>query len=215
MHNFDTNETLFCEKFHQLGVKCNIVTQPITSTGSVLKETTGTIGKIFYGPDALPTTPQSNLRRVRRSSADKTSRIANYWDRTALAIQNESSRVERFGSTRLGVCVVCVYVCFAAAKMTAGRQLFSCYRPIAMLRLFCYVFAHEFLFNPHLDLEPDYIIRKPIFHRIQRCNLSREILSTFHTRVDSHTSRSSISTPFLHSIHPQTAPSPSTINTKS
>jgi len=32
------------------------------------------------------TSPQSNLRRVRRSSADKTNtRIANYWDRTALA----------------------------------------------------------------------------------------------------------------------------------
>jgi len=50
--------------------------------------------------------------------------------------------------------------------------------------LFCYVFAHEFLFNPQFDLEPDYIIRKGIRHRIQRCNLRREILSTFHTPVD-------------------------------
>jgi len=33
----------------------------------------------------------------------------------------------------------------------------------------------------HFDLEPDYIIRKLIWHRIQRC---REIMSTFHTRVD-------------------------------
>ena len=38
--------------------------------------------------------------------------------------------------------------------------------------------------QPHFDLEHDYIIRKPIWHRIQRCNLRREILSTFHTRVD-------------------------------
>ena len=52
---------------------------------------------------------------------------------------------------------------------------------VAMLRVLCYVFAHKFLFNLHFDLEPDYIIRKPIVHRIQR---RREILSTFHTRVD-------------------------------
>jgi len=31
-----------------------------------------------------------------------------------------------------------------------------------MLRLLCYVFVHKFLLNPHFDLEPDYIIRKPI-----------------------------------------------------
>jgi len=73
-------------------------------------------------------------------------------------------------------------VCCAAAKMTAGPRL-CCYR-LAVLRLFRYVFAHEFLFNPHFDLEPDYIIRKGIRHRIQRCNLHREILPTFHTGVD-------------------------------
>ena len=74
-------------------------------------------------------------------------------------------------------------VCCATAKMTAGPRL-CCYRRTAMLRLFCYMFAHEFLFNPHFDLEPDYIIRKGIRHRIQLCNLRKEILSTFHTRVD-------------------------------
>jgi len=51
-----------------------------------------------------------------------------------------------------------------------------------------------FRVNPHFDLEPDYIIRMPIIHRIQRCNLRREILSILHTRV---------STPFLHCIHPK------------
>jgi len=49
---------------------------------------------------------------------------------------------------------------------------------------FCCVFALRFLFNPHFDLEPDYIIRKPPLRRIQRYILRREILSTFHTRVD-------------------------------
>ena len=52
---------------------------------------------------------------------------------------------------------------------------------VAMLRVLCYVFAHKFLFNPHVDLEPDYIVRKPIIHIIQRYILHMEILSTFHT----------------------------------
>jgi len=50
--------------------------------------------------------------------------------------------------------------------------------------LFCCVFADEFCFNPQFDLEPEYIIRKPLLPRIQRYMLRREILSTFHTRVD-------------------------------
>ena len=66
---------------------------------------------------------------------------------------------------------------------------YSLHGPIAMLRLFCYVFAHEFFFNPQFDLEPDYIIRKGIRHRIQRYILCREILSTFLTRVDNRSVR--------------------------
>ena len=50
--------------------------------------------------------------------------------------------------------------------------------------LLAYVFADEFLFNPQFDLEPDYIIRKPLVHRIPRYILRMELLSTFHTRVD-------------------------------
>jgi len=53
-----------------------------------------------------------------------------------------------------------------------------------MLRLFGYVFAHEFLFNPHFDLEPDYIVRKGIRHRIQRYTVRTEILPIFHKRVN-------------------------------
>jgi len=56
-----------------------------------------------------------------------------------------------------------------------------CYRS---QHLFWYVFAHEFLFNPHFDLEPNYIIRKPHFHRILQYIPRREMLSTFHTRVE-------------------------------
>ena len=93
--------------------------------------------------------PQSNLRRACRSSADKTStRIANYRDRHSKRVE-PSKDSARLGSAYASYACI---VCFAAAKMTAGRQL-CCYRPIAMLRLFCYVFAHEFLFNPHFDLE--------------------------------------------------------------
>ena len=93
------------------------------------------------------------------------------------------SRAES-GSARLGdLAYASVCGCMLCrCKMTAGHS-YSLHGPIAMLHLFCYVFAHEFLFNPQFDLEPDYIIRKGIRHRIQRCNLRREILSTFHTRV--------------------------------
>jgi len=29
-----------------------------------------------------------------------------------------------------------------------------------MLSVLCYIFVYKFLFNPHFDLESDYIIRK-------------------------------------------------------
>ena len=102
-------------------------------------------------------------------------------------MQNESSR-GRFGSTRdsayASICHCTLYHC----KMSAGHS-YSLHGPIAMLRLFWYIFAHEFLFNPQFNLEPDYIIRKEIRQRIQRRNLCREILSTFHTRVDNRSIR--------------------------
>ena len=52
-----------------------------------------------------------------------------------------------------------------------------------VLSVLCYIFVHKFLFNPHFDLEPDYIIRKSIRHRIQRYTVRTEILPIFHTRV--------------------------------
>ena len=77
-----------------------------------------------------------------------------------------------------------------------------------VLRLFCYIFAHEFLFNPHFDLEPDDIIGKGIRHRIQRYTVRMEILPIFHTRVDNRSIRHFciVFTPKL--------PLPSTITTK-
>ena len=78
------------------------------------------------------------------------------------------------------VCVVCVIDSAAAAKWPPTAAAVT----VAMLRLFCYVFAYEFLFNPHFNLEPDYIIRRPIVHRILRYIPRGEILSTFHTRVE-------------------------------
>jgi len=41
-----------------------------------------------------------------------------------------------------------------------------------------------FLLNPYFDLEPDYIIRKPMKHRFQRHTVRTEIFSTFHARVE-------------------------------
>ena len=55
---------------------------------------------------------------------------------------------------------------------------------VGVLWLLWYIFPHEFLFNLHFDLEPDYIIRKGMQHRIQRYTVRTEILSTFHTRVE-------------------------------
>ena len=46
----------------------------------------------------------------------------------------------------------------------------------------CYVFVPTFLFNAHFDLEPDYIIRKPIVHRIQWCILQMRKNARNHAR---------------------------------
>ena len=47
-------------------------------------------------------------------------------------------------------------------------------------------FVYISLVNPHFELEPHYITRKPIVHRIQRYIPRREILSTFRARVTVH-----------------------------
>jgi len=64
--------------------------------------------------------------------------------------------------------------------MAAGQRSIITDVAVEVLRLFCYIFSHEFLFNPHFDLEPDYNIRK----EIQWYTARTEILPIFHTRVD-------------------------------
>ena len=108
-------------------------------------------------------------------------RVANYWGRTALACCHHSKRVYP-SKIRLAYASVCRCMLYHS-KMSACYS-YSLHGRIATLRLFCCVFALEFLFNPQFVLEPDYIIRKPLLHKIQRYILRREILSTFHTRVD-------------------------------
>jgi len=68
--------------------------------------------------------------------------------------------------------------------MAAAQRTVVAAVAMDVLRLFCYIFAPEFLFNPHFDLEPDYIIRKRIRHRIQQYTVRTEILPIFHRRVD-------------------------------
>jgi len=136
---------------------------------------------MFHGVIKKTSLPQSNLRRARRFSADKTSSKLLGLHSPSMLSPFKTSRAES-DSAGLGDsayasicrCMVC------RCKMSPGHS-YSLHGPIAMLRLFCYVFAREFLFNLQFDLEPDYIVRKGIRQRIQRCNLHREILSTFHT----------------------------------
>ena len=92
--------------------------------------------------------------------------IANYWDSTALACWRRCARRCR-SSSSMATAIGCRWAA------TAGSS-----------RVFRVNFAHEFRVNPHFDLEPDYIIRKPLLHRILRYIPHREILSTFHTRVE-------------------------------
>ena len=66
-----------------------------------------------------------------------------------------------------------------------------CRRYCRLRWTFCVLFYCTFRVNPHFDLEPDYITRKPIVRRIQRYILRREILSTFQTQVDHQSVRHS------------------------
>jgi len=85
----------------------------------------------------------------------------------------------------LGVCVrMPVY---AAPHSTAAKCLPAIFTA-GTYHVVALVFA-RFCTWISLDLEPDYIIRKPIVRRIQRHIRHREILSTFHPRVDNRSIR--------------------------
>jgi len=103
------------------------------------------------------TSPQSNLRRVRCSSADKmNSKLLGSHSSRMLTVRSRS----------------CIWPpCSGALSLMLQWTCCVC---------FAIFFAHEFLFNPHFDLEPDYIIRKGIRHRIERYTVRTEILPIFH-----------------------------------
>jgi len=133
----------------------------------------------------LTSPPQCNLRRARRSSADKTSSKLLGLHSPSMLSPFKTSLAES-DSARLGTRRTRLYMPLYAvyrSKMSACYS-YSLHGRIAMLRLFCCVFALEFLFNPQFNLEPDYIIRKPIDHRILRYIRRRGNIVNF-----SHTSR--------------------------
>jgi len=134
--------------------------------------------------------PQSNLRTARRSSADKMS--------SKLLRSHSPSML----SPWLGVCVRMPMYAYCTKNDCFCAQAYR------HLCLFCCVFALEFLFNPQFDLEPDYVIRKPPLCRIQRYILHREILSTFHTRIDNRSIRHFCKLPFTRRRSPAKSKTP-------
>jgi len=79
------------------------------------------------------------------------------------------------------------YALYAGHRVMAACKLLQ---RVAILRVFKLLHSCTFRVNPYFDLEPEYIIRKGIRHRIQRCNLRREILSTvLNYRSTERTSR--------------------------
>ena len=114
------------------------------------------------------TSPQSHLRKAHRSSADKKNS----------KLLELHSPVKSRSSPNYIDCARAVRRCWNMAVA---------WWPPAKWQLWCLlwcVFALGFLFNPQFDLEPDYIIRKGIWRRIQRYIPRREMSSTFHTQVD-------------------------------
>jgi len=138
------------------------------------------------------TSPESNLRRVHHSSADKTSiQIANYWDRTALACWQWDLGHAQIWPPR------------STALLLLSQWT----------RVLCYVFLHKFLFNPHFDLEPDYITRKGIRHRIHVICIRKYCQLFTHKSIVDHYAMlpfKTIGLKFgkLSETMPKTAPSP-------
>ena len=115
------------------------------------------------------------MRKARRSSADKKNS----------KLLELHSPLKSWSSPKPN-CIDC------SCAVRRCKKHGGCHQPSAKRQLRClflYVFARGFLFNPQFDHEPDYIIRKPRVHRIPRYILRREIVSTFHTRVDNRSIR--------------------------
>jgi len=69
------------------------------------------------------------------------------------------------------------------SSLHARHAVVCAENPLETVLHFC-----TFLLNPHLDLEPDYIVRKPMKRRFQRYIVRMETFSTFHARVEYNTS---------------------------
>jgi len=130
--------------------------------------------------------PQSNLRRARRFSADKTSSKLLGSHSPSMLSPFKTSLAEWSPISRM-CCTYALYALSTVHLLLNGRRQWQWQWPCCV----CFVtfFAHGFLFNPHFDLESEYIIRKPIIHSILCYIPHREILSTFHTRVDNRSIR--------------------------
>jgi len=96
--------------------------------------------------------PQSNLRRARRSSANKTSsKLLGSHSPSMLSPFKTS--LAKWHSARLSLSAYAsVCQCTLSRSKMSGCYSYSLHGRIAMLRLFCCVFALEFLFNPQFDL---------------------------------------------------------------
>ena len=137
--------------------------------------------------------PQSNLRKVRRSTADKTSSKLLGPHSPSMLSPFKTSLAE-WDSAQLATGI---YVSVCRCTLTTAKWLLghSYSRTGVSPCCACFVLV-SLRFCRWLSLQPPirswtwlYIVRKGIRQRIQRCNLHREILSTFYTRVDNRSIR--------------------------
>jgi len=77
-----------------------------------------------------------------------------------------------------------------------ARRAVACEEnPSEMVLHFC-----TFLLNPHFDLEPDYIFRKPIKQHFQWYIVHTEIFSTFHAQVEYISDQNTWFRPLLYNL---------------
>jgi len=67
--------------------------------------------------------------------------------------------------------------------MTTQRYNLVSRNSLPKHRKWCCIFVH-FSSTPHFNVEPDYIVRKPMKHRFQRYIVRTEIFATFHAQVE-------------------------------
>jgi len=84
--------------------------------------------------------------------------------------------------TRIAYLYIFVVIVAMTTQVITSPHVTACCcdeaKTLEMVLHFC-----TFLLNPHFDLEPHYIVRKPIKRRFQRYIVHTEIFSTFHAPV--------------------------------